>query len=231
VTRVVVTGSNRGIGLALCEAYSERGDEVLALCRRSTPELDALPVTVVEGIDLARDECMARLAELPGGRIDVVVCNAGVCEPSATFAELDLATVENELQVNALGSVRVVKALLSRLGEGSKIALIGSNGGLLETPLAGNYGYRMSKAAQAMFGIALADEVSPLGIAVVVLAPGATWTDLLQDSMAVGGFKADRSQCAEPIEAARGLQERIDELRLETTGRWLQRTGEVLFAR
>ena len=229
--RVVVTGSNRGIGLALCEAYSERGDEVLALCRRSTPELDALPVTVVEGIDLSRDACMAKLADLPGDTIDVVVCNAGVCEPSATFTELDSATVEHEFQVNALGSVRVVKALLPQLREGSKIALIGSNAGLLETPLAGNYGYRMSKAAQAMFGVGLADELRPRGIAVVVLAPGATWTDLLQDSMAVGAFKTDRSMCAEPIEAARGLLERIDELSLETTGRWLQRTGEILFAR
>jgi NAD(P)-dependent dehydrogenase (short-subunit alcohol dehydrogenase family) len=228
--RVAVTGSNRGIGLALCEAYAERGDEVLALCRQTSPELQALPVTVVEGIDVARDGCMERLAALPGP-IDVVVCNAGVNEARPTFEELDLPTLEQEFQVNALGPVRVVKALLPLLHEGSKIALVGSGAGLLENPLAGNYGYRMSKAALGMFGVVLAEELRPRDIAVAVIGPGPTWTDILRRSLAEGTFEIDPSLVAEPLDAARGLRDRIDDLALETTGRWLRRTGEVLFPR
>src|SRR5689334_21725615 len=77
--RVLVTGANKGIGLGICSAYAERGDSVVAACRSTSPELDALGVEVVEGIELTDGSAVARLADVVAdGGLDVVVCNAAV---------------------------------------------------------------------------------------------------------------------------------------------------------
>jgi len=52
---VLVTGSNRGIGLELCKALARKGYTVVAACRRSSPELDALGVRVATDIDVTSD--------------------------------------------------------------------------------------------------------------------------------------------------------------------------------
>jgi len=57
----LVTGANRGIGLALCQLLRQRGDEVVAVCRTSSPELDALGVDVVTGVEVTSDESVAKL--------------------------------------------------------------------------------------------------------------------------------------------------------------------------
>ena len=63
---VLVTGSNRGIGLALCRAFKERGDEVIATCRRSSPELEALGAEVITGVDVTSDRGGADPGRPPG---------------------------------------------------------------------------------------------------------------------------------------------------------------------
>ena len=69
---VVITGANRGIGLELARQFKQRGDEVVAACRQSSDELAKLDVEVVEGIDVADDASVGRLAAgLDGRTIDV----------------------------------------------------------------------------------------------------------------------------------------------------------------
>jgi len=81
----------------------------------------------------------------------------------------------------------------------------------------GHYGYRMSKAALNAAGVSLAYDLKARGVAVVMLHPGAVRTEMTHGH---GMIEVD--------EAVRGLLRRIDELRLENTGRFLHQNGEVL---
>ena len=79
MTTYLITGANRGIGLEYCHQLNARGDNVIAICRSSSKELDALGVRVVSGIDVSREEAAWRLHdELGGQSIDVLILNAGM---------------------------------------------------------------------------------------------------------------------------------------------------------
>ena len=67
----VVTGANRGIGLALCRHLVARGDEVIGVCRRSSDPLDALGIQVEAGVDVTDDE------RVGGGRHVAVLNSLG----------------------------------------------------------------------------------------------------------------------------------------------------------
>ncbi len=214
----VVTGANRGIGLELCRQVHARGDTVVAACRRSSPELDAIGCTVVDGVDVAGDDAGAALERgLGGGPVDVVVCNAGVLRHESVDA-LDFEGMRRQFEVNALGPLRVVSALLPRLGPGARIGLVSSKAGSIgDGPSGGMYGYRMSKAALNMAGANLAHELAPRGILVVVLHPGFVRTEMTGGSGAI-----------EPAESAAGLIARLDELDAERSGRFLHANGDEI---
>lgn len=218
MARALITGANRGIGLAMARQLKERGDEVIAAVRQSSDELKALGVRIEEGVDVASDEAVRSLKERLGdARIDVLVCNAGVLE-RVSLDELDLESCRRQFEVNALGPLRVVHALLPNLGEGSKIALITSRmGSIADNTSGGHYGYRMSKAALNMAGVSLAHDLKGRGIAVAILHPGFVRTRM------TGG-----SGQLEPEESARGLIARMDELTLETSGGFWHQSGERL---
>ena len=76
---VVITGTNRGIGLAFSRCYKAAGDSVIAVCRQSSPALEALEVEVVEGINVAKAEDVNTLAKgLASRPIDILINNAGI---------------------------------------------------------------------------------------------------------------------------------------------------------
>lgn len=214
----VVTGANRGIGLELCEQLHARGEDVVAGCRTTSPELDAVGCAVAEGVDVTSDDLGAALAHALGERkVDVIVCNAGVLLRDNVDA-LDLDGARLQYEVNALGPLRVVSALLPRLGEGAKIGLVSSKAGSIgDGPTGGMYGYRMSKAALNMAGANLAHELAPRGIHVVVLHPGFVRTEM------TGG-----SGSVDPSEAAAGLIARLDELDAERSGHFFHANGDEI---
>jgi NAD(P)-dependent dehydrogenase (short-subunit alcohol dehydrogenase family) len=79
VATVLITGSNRGIGLELCRQYHARGDDVIATCRSTSTELENLGVRVIDNIDVTQGDDVARLAdEIAGVKLDVIVNNAGI---------------------------------------------------------------------------------------------------------------------------------------------------------
>lgn len=215
----LVTGSNRGIGLELCRQLQARGDDVIGACRSSSGALAAVGCRVVEGIDVATHDAGARLdaALGPDVVLDVVVHNAGVLRRDSIDA-LDLDAVREQLEVNALGPLRVTTALLPRLESGSKIAFVSSRAGSIgDRPSGGTYGYRMSKAALNMAGANLAHDLAPRGIHVVLLHPGFVRTEMTRGA---GSF--------DPPEAAAGLIARIDELDADRSGRFFHATGEEI---
>jgi len=214
---IVITGANRGIGLELCHQFADRGDDVIAVCRQSVRELEQPGITVIDGMDVGDDTVVEQLAaRLAGQKIDILVNNAGVLT-TETLDDLDFARMRNQYEVNALGPLRVTKALLGNLHEDSKLLILTSRvGSVGDNASGGNYGYRMSKAAANMAGMNLAIELRDHGIAVGILHPGLVATNM------TGGNGISTE------ESAAGLIQRIDELNLENTGTFWHANGEIL---
>ena len=92
---ILITGSNRGIGLELCRLYQARGDEVIAVCRSATTALSDLGVRVIDNIDVADGDDVDKLAgELAGVKLDVLVNNAGILR-SDTIDSVDFDSTEH----------------------------------------------------------------------------------------------------------------------------------------
>lgn len=214
----VVTGANRGIGLELVRQLKARGTSIVALCRQRSTELDALGVRVESAIDVTDPGAWSRLAaRLARDDIDLLIQNAGMLHADS-LEDVDLDKVRAQFELNAIAPLFLTRALASRLHAGSKIALITSRmGSIGDNSSGGYYGYRMSKAALNAAGVSLAHDLKPRGIAVVILHPGSVRTEMARGH---GMIETD--------ESVRGLLQRIDELRPETTGRFLHQNGEVL---
>lgn len=213
----VVTGANRGIGLEFCRQLTARGARVLAACRRSSPELDALGVRVLQGVDVSDPESVALLAQEVGeDSVELLVNNAGVME-SEVLGQIDFDGIRRQIEVNSLGPLRVTEALLPRLGPGSKVAIVTSlMGSMADNGSGRKYGYRMSKAAVNAAGVSLARDLAPREIPVVLLHPGLVATDMT----AGRGMGTD--------ESVRGLLARIDALDLERSGTFWHSDGRAL---
>ena len=218
---ILVTGANRGIGLALTRAFRARGDAVIAVCRRSSDALEATGAQVEPGIDVTDGDALDALARrLSDVRIDTLVLNAGVLdrESLGDIDEAGFDSMRRQFEVNALGPLRVAQALLDNLADGAKVGIVTSRmGSVADNGSGGRYGYRASKAAVNAIGKSLAVDLQPRGIAVFLLHPGYVATDM------VGGT-GDVS----PEQAAAQLVERLDGLTLEQTGTFWHANGSPL---
>lgn len=215
----VVTGANRGIGLALVKALVSKGHDVLAACRRSSTALERTRAEVVTDVDVSRDEGIVRLKEAIGQRrIGLLINNAGILVWGDSFGNLDLQGMRKQFEVNALGPLRCTTALRENLERGSKVVLITSRMGSIDDNSSGGaYGYRASKAALNMIGKSMAIDLKPHGVAVALLHPGMVKTDMVGPNGQV-----------EPEVAAEGLLARIDELTLANSGGFWHANGETL---
>jgi NAD(P)-dependent dehydrogenase (short-subunit alcohol dehydrogenase family) len=214
----LITGCSRGIGFSLAKLLKQRGDHVIATCRRETAELAALGVEIAEGDDVTSDKSVNLLAEkLKGRTLDLLINNAGLLA-SESLVNLDFASIQRQMEVNAYGPLRVTHKLSALLPRGSKVALITSRmGSIGDNTSGGMYGYRMSKTALNAAGKSLAHDLEPLGIAVAILHPGYVKTQM------TGGHGN-----VSPDTAARDLLTRIDQLSLETSGTFWHANGEIL---
>ena len=217
MSKVLISGASRGIGYELARQYAARGDTVIAACRRAPGELQALDVRVIEGIDVTSDAAAGRLADALGDEtLDILVNNAGILRGD-DFERIDFDAMLEQYRVNALGPLRVTRALVGHLREGSKVGIVSSRvGSIADNGSGNNYGYRASKAAVNMIGTNLKHDLKPRGIAVALLHPGYVATDM------TGGNGIP------PEEAAAGLIDRLDELTLDTTGGFWHAKGERL---
>lgn len=215
---IVITGANRGIGLAMATTFSERGDHVYAVCRQTSPELDALSVNVVSSVDVTSDTGLTTMKQaLTGQAIDVLVCNAGILRDE-NLSNFNLDTMREQFEVNTLAPLRVVHALQANLNAGSKVAMITSRMGSIEDNTSGGrFGYRMSKAALNIASVSLSHDLAAQNIAVGIYHPGYVQTDM------VGG-NGDISAS----EAANRIIGLVDELSLATSGQFRHSNGEHL---
>ena len=214
----VVTGANRGIGLELVRQLAARGTDTVAVCRRRSPELDALGVPVEAGCDVTQADTWARLAaRFEHTHIDLLVHNAGMLVEDG-LDDVNPDDVRAQFELNALAPLFLTRALQSRLRAGAKVALVTSRmGSMGDNGSGGYYGYRMSKAALNAAGVSLAIDLKGRGVAVAILHPGAVRTEMTGGA---GMIDAD--------EAVRGILRRIDELTLDGSGRFLHQNGQPL---
>lgn len=218
---ILITGANRGIGLALARHYRARGDDVIAVCRHGSAELEAIGAEIQAGVDVADAAALAALAaRLAGRAIDVLVLNAGVLGRDRLdgLAEADFEAMRRQFEVNALGPLRVAHALSGNLHHGARIGIVTSRmGSIADNGSGGYYGYRASKAAVNAIGRSLAIDLRDRGIAVFLLHPGHVATDM------VGGQGE-----IQPAQAAANLVARLDALDLEQTGSFWHANGTPL---
>jgi NAD(P)-dependent dehydrogenase (short-subunit alcohol dehydrogenase family) len=196
---------------------SDRGDQVIAVCRHASPGLSELDVRIIGDVDVSSDADVAQLAKsLDGQVVDILINNAGILR-SDTLDTLDYDAMLEQFRVNTLGPLKVTRALLNNLQAGSKVAIVSSRVGSIEDNQSGNnYGYRVSKAAVNMVGANLKFDLGARDIAVALLHPGLVATDMTGGN----GVSAEHS--------ASGLLQRIDELSMETSGGFWHAEGERL---
>ena len=217
--QVLITGANRGIGLAMTQQLTSRGDSVIACCRTSSKELVATGAQIVEGLDLTDPHSHQALFERVGSQpIDILINNAGLLL-SDNLENLDPANIRRQFEINALTPLLLTKAMLATMRKpGAKVALITSRMGSIEDNTSGGqYGYRMSKVALNMAGVSLAHDLKPEGISVCILHPGYVRTGM-----------TNYSGIIDPEESAQGLIARIDALTLESSGQFWHSNGDLL---
>ena len=215
----LITGSNRGIGLELCKQVLERGDEVIATCRKSSLELNNLGVRIEENIDISSKESIDNLRKnLSGLKLDCLIHNAGIHEYNS-FDDLDQQSILRQFLVNALSPLSMTKSLKSLLKKSSKIAFITSRMGSIGDNSSGSsYGYRMSKVALSMAAKSLSKDLLEEDIFVAILHPGLVSTRMT-------GFTKSGITTEESV---RGLLKRIDSLDKNNTGTFWHANGEIL---
>lgn len=220
---VLITGANRGVGLALAAAFKDAGYNVMGTARKpaAASALRELKVKVVQ-LDVTEPDSVARMArDLDGQTIDILINNAGILskEPAA-FADVDVESLFTEYNVNSLGPMRVTQALLPNVlaSERKVVANISSMMGSQQLNTFGCcMGYRASKAALNSFTKTLAVDYAGDGAAFVVLHPGYVRTDM---NGGEGRITAAQS--------AAGLLDVIQDLSADDNGKFLNYDGQPM---
>lgn len=221
---LLITGANRGIGLAMTRLALSQGHHVIATARQPDAA-DALTTLsgnlTVRALDVTDEASLSAFAAATNEAIDLAVLNAGVLNSRGTL-ESDgesVAAWREALVTNIAGPFFTARAILPNLlkGDAGKIAVISSQMGSSATAKGEAYSYRASKAGANNVAVNLAAELKPRGIAVGAYHPGWVRTDM-------GGQGADISV----EESAEGLLARFAALSMATTGVFESYAGKPL---
>jgi NAD(P)-dependent dehydrogenase (short-subunit alcohol dehydrogenase family) len=211
----LVTGANSGFGRAVTEAAVAAGDVVVATARRVTTlddlvaahpgQVEALPLDVTDTLGI---EATVRDLADRHGRIDVLVNSAGRSHVGAAEETTD-AELRSLFDLHVFGPATLIRAVLPhmRARRSGSIVQLSSMGGQMS--FAGFSAYSATKFALEGMSEALADEVRPLGIKVLIVEPGAFRTSLFAN-ISVSGEIADYVDTVGPtrqmIETGDGAQ-------------------------
>ncbi len=235
---VLITGSNRGIGLELARQYADLGWNVIATSRTPDDDIDLQTLASkhgnlrIEALDVSdHDQIEALAAKLTDTPIDVLMNNAGILggEPDVqTIGNIDFQSMEQVYKTNAIGPMKMAEAFLEHVAasDQKKIAVITSGTASLTNVRPSPfykalYLYRMSKTAINMGYRALSLEVAPQGISVGILAPGVVETRLLQQAgYGVRGMTTEDS--------VTGVIRNVENLGPETSGQYILHNGKTV---
>lgn len=179
---VLVTGAARGIGKSIVSYLAAAGWDVIGGVRSAADAdaLSALPGVSAVTLDITDDAQVAALPDVLPGRLDAVVNNAGIAV-SGPLEGLTPAEIRRQLDVNVVGQLAVTSAVLPLLRESQgRIVFISSVNGKLSAPMMG--AYSASKFALEAAADALRVELRSWNIAVSVVQPAQTDTDLWREA-------------------------------------------------
>lgn len=225
MSSILITGSNRGIGLALAENYAADGWRVFATARdpAQARALQALakkqPSVSLHALDVGDGDAIKALArELKAEPIDVLMNNAGMYDPSPRFGHTDYDAWMEVFQVNAMAALRMAEAFVENVGRSQRKIMAGISSGMgsiADNGSGGYYAYRTSKSALQMVMRSLALDLAPRGIVAVALNPGWVKTDM-------GGPGGSLT----PEECARRLRAILDGLKPADSGKFWHHSGK-----
>lgn len=189
----VVTGANRGIGLAIAKTFAAQGARVLTCMRQMSDEtLAEIAVDVGPGqvqavaLDLADEAsikaAIKQIAQLTGNRVDVLVNNAGTAS-GGLFQMTPVAEIRRVFEANFFGQILLTQGLsrlMTRHRTGSIINIASTAADIADS---GTLAYGASKAALARAARSMATELGAFGVRVNAISPGVTRTDMF-DQMA-----------------------------------------------
>lgn len=173
---VLVTGGNRGIGLAVARAFAAQGDRVV-VASRSGEAPDGLPAVVCDVSDTASVDAAFSAVEAEHGPIEICVANAGITRDTLLLRMTD-EDIEAVLDTNLVGAIRVARRAakgMLRLRRG-RLVFVSSVVGMLGS--AGQVNYAASKAGLVGVARSLARELGSRAITANVVAPGFVDTDM-----------------------------------------------------
>lgn len=197
----IITGGSSGIGRALALEYGHKGYNIVFTGRNreriketsallSEHNIDHVPLL----LDVSSEDDNIEMVEqalLHYGRIDVLICNAGITQ-RALFEEMDLSVFEKVMNVNFYGAVYGVRYALPHLLETrGDIIAVSSINGYKATPA--RTAYSASKFAMQGFFDALRMELKPKGVHVLVVNPGFTATNIRNTALTARGEEQGES--------------------------------------
>ena len=232
---VLITGSNRGIGLEFTKQYLERGWTVIATARKPEKAEDLRQLGIqyperlsIHQLDVTDNERIDELAkELEDQPIDLLLNNAGISGyiPDQIFGRLDYDSFEQVLAVNTVAPLKMAEAFYTHIKSSNlkKIVSVssseGSIGGAYDDESGRMYFYRSSKSALNMVMVNLAFQLKSRGIAVGLVNPGPTDTDFMRGIP----FPLRSTE-----EAVTDMIENIEEIDLDNTAAYLNYNGKTI---
>lgn len=230
MTTVLITGSNRGLGLEWVRQLSDEGYRVYATCRHpdAADELHQLAdnneAISIHPLDVTDAEQIAILAaDLRSTPIDILISNAGVFFEqwdNDPLGAIPFDDWEETFRVNVLGSARMVEAFLQPVSASDKrlMVIISSHmGSIADITSPRSYAYRSSKAALNATMHGMAHELAEHRIGTLLLHPGWVRTRM-------GGDSAPLSV----EESVRGMRKLVEEYKTEQCGRFFRYDGQEL---
>ena len=224
---VLITGANRGIGLAFARAYAADGWRVVATCRTPSAAKDLRDLAAQQGregrvtvhaLDVADSEAVKALATAVAEPIDILINNAGVYDPSPAFGRTNFTAWADVFSVNTMAALRMAEAFVDHVARSQRkvIAAISSGmGSIADNSSGGYYAYRTSKSALQMVMRSLAIDLGPLGIVAVTLNPGWVKTDM-------GGPGGSLT----PEDSVRRMRAILDKVGPTDSGKFFHYTGK-----
>jgi NAD(P)-dependent dehydrogenase (short-subunit alcohol dehydrogenase family) len=184
----LVTGANRGIGLAIARALAREGCDLIITARgeralaKTRAELEKFHVQVLaQPCDVRSPESVDYLFAIIRGLrqpLDILINNAGIAHPNRTVADLPYPTWMEVIDTNLNGLFLMTQAALAVMKRGGTI--VNNLSVAAERVFPGSVAYNASKHGALGFTDTLREELRPKGIRVIALLPGATDTEIWQ---------------------------------------------------
>jgi NAD(P)-dependent dehydrogenase (short-subunit alcohol dehydrogenase family) len=227
---VLITGTNRGIGLEFVRQYAADGWHVLACCRNpaAADELNRLAMQYpdrisIHPLDVADHQQIERLAQtLSNQTIDLLINNAGVypSDHGDTFGKTDYAAWKHAFEVNTMAPLKMAEAFIQQVSRSELktiVTITSKMGSIADNRGGGSYMYRSSKAAVNIVMKSLSIDLKANRIIAVLLHPGWVRTDM---GGANGLISTEQS--------VTGMRQVIDHLKSADSGKFYAFDGQIV---